>query len=44
MLLLTVKSEEAVLAVIWMTADAQLRGRDAEGFRATPTLPSAIPQ
>lgn len=41
---MTVKSEEAVLAVIWMTADAQLRGRDAEGFRATPTLPSAIPQ
>lgn len=32
----TTKSKEAILAVLWMTADAQLRGRDADGFCDNP--------
>lgn len=34
--LVTVKSKKATFAVIWMTADAQWRGRDMEGFCDNP--------
>lgn len=33
---LTVKNKEASFAVLSMTADAQLRGRDIEGFWDNP--------
>lgn len=37
MFLMSVKSKEADFAVIWTTADAQLRGRDMERFCDNPT-------
>lgn len=36
---LTVKSKEATFAVVSMTADAQLRGRDVEGLCDKPGFP-----
>lgn len=41
---LTVKSKEATFAVISMTADAQLKGRDMEGFRDNHYLPPTHPK
>lgn len=35
-LLMIVNSRQATFAVIWMTADAQVRGRDMEGFCDSP--------
>lgn len=39
MLLLTEKSKEADFVVISMTADAQSRGKDMEGFCGNPSFP-----
>jgi hypothetical protein len=39
MLLMTVKSKEAPLAVVSVIVDARLRERSMEGFCDTPSLP-----